>query len=211
MNSYTERMKKAILEYQKTAKAASDKIAEVEQLYKPEEAAKERERILAKLTTEQERVLACITEAASEGQRAAAAWGRLDGSKITPDAELLRAGTVKPAQFAEMVERYQDNGTMMQLLSDYAEKRNAETGGGFEAKWGFTRRPADITGQVFRPDEVQYFDTSRIPTVQGRQMDLEKSAKAAASIVKSMSDFTPGFGHGPGSEMIQTAIQNFGI
>ena len=130
------------------------------------------------------------------GKREAEAWGRLDGGKITEDAKLLDAGIVTPEQFKELATRYADNGTMTQLLADYAQKKNAESGG-FAAAWGYTGKGGKYV----------HYDTTNLQTVDSKQAALQKYATGAEGIIDQLSDFTPG-AHSP--EWLDLAINQFG-
>lgn len=203
MNKHVETMKNAVTNYRKTVKAAVAKMDENTRLYKPEEAKKANAAIMAQLDKDRETVKGLIAEAKAAGLKDADAWGKLDGSKITDDAKLLDAGMVNPDQFRGLVEKYKGNATMLQLLANYAEKKN-ETSGGFSAVWNWGGK-----GNAAR--NVQHFDTTGIPTVQKRKDTFSVYAAAASDLADRIGDLNKGkINHGPDSVFIQESLERFG-
>lgn len=126
MDQYIAKMKPEILEYLKAAKATAAKIEEGRKLYQPDAMEREEKRLrdeLADMRATTEKKLDAIRDQAYE---AAKEWGRLDGSKLTPDIELLKGDGVSPQQFNELVHKYHDNATMLDRLKRYGERMNAE-------------------------------------------------------------------------------------
>lgn len=203
MNKQIETMKNAVTNYHKTVKAAVAKMNENTRLYKPEEAKKANAAIMAQLDKDREAVKGLIAEAKEAGINAADTWGKLDGSKITDDAKLLDAGMVNPDQFRCLVAKYKDNATMLQLLSNYAEKKNADSGS-FSAVWNWGGK-----GNAAR--NVQHFDTTGIPTVQKRKDTISVYADAASDLADRIGDLQKGkIGTGPDSPFILDTLQRFG-
>ena len=124
MNTYIQRTKDAILDYLSKAQQADRKIAEGRKIYNEQSMEQEEKRLrdeLAKARKDTEaRIDSIIREASADG------WGRLDGSKLTADAQLLHGQGVTPDQFNQLVDRYKDNYTMLDALRKYGEARNAE-------------------------------------------------------------------------------------
>lgn len=203
MNKHVETMKNAVTNYRKTVRAAIAKMDENTRLYKPEEADKANAAIMAQLEKDRDTVKGLIAEARDAGQRDVDAWGKLDGAKITDDAKLLDAGAVNPDQFRGLVQKYQDNSTMLQLLANYAEKQNGESGG-FSAVWNYGGK-----GNVAR--QQRHFDTSGLPTVESKRAAFNNAAAAAMNMADSIGDLTPGkLGRGPENAFLDAQLESFG-
>lgn len=175
--------------YQKSVKAAHAKIQEAQKIYKPEEAKARIADLQKHLEQERQNAVSAIQEEQDKARQGVAKWGQLDGSKITDDAKLLEHGLVTPDQFSQLVERYQDNGTMCALLRNYAEKHNEE----LRAK----SKDAFPAGTL---------DVGKIPTQEDKTRAAEHDAKSALSIVGMIDG---GFLGGPDSAMVQAAIDHF--
>lgn len=124
MANYIERSKAVVIDYLAKAKQTQAKIEEGRKIYLPESMEQEEKRLrgeLAKARKAAEDQLDGIYREASESARS---WATLDGSKLTPDAELLKGEGVTPEQFDQLVERYQDNFTMLDALRKYGERKN---------------------------------------------------------------------------------------
>lgn len=203
MNKHIQSMKDAVTNYRQTVKEAVTQIEKNNQLYKPAEAEKANEKIFDKLHKERNAVIEKIKTAQEAGQRDVNSWGQLDGGKITDDAKLLDAGAVNPEQFKDLVKKYESNATMLQLLQNYAEKQN-EQSGGFAALWGYGEKSNAASAKRF-------FDTSILPTARGKRETLKQYADQAISIADNIGDFTPGrIGGGPDSPFLDAQIENFG-
>jgi hypothetical protein len=201
MNSHVQTMKNALGNYHKSVKAGLAKMEENNRLYRPEEAKKANATVLSRIEEEQNTAKRIIAEAREAGMREAGEWGKLDGSKITDDSKLLFAETVTPDQFRELVQKYQNNSTMLQLLSDYAEKKN-EASGGFSAAWNYD---GQSTGKR------QHFDTSGIPTADKKKHSFDLYAAQASNLVDRIGNLEKGkMGAGPESPFIMSEIENYG-
>lgn len=124
MNSYLQRTKDTILDYLGKAQRTEAKINEGRNIYLPDSMEQEEKRLrgeLMKARKETEAKLDSIYHEASAGARE---WGKLDGTKLTDDVYLLQGQGVTPEQFTELVERYQDNYTMLDALRKFGEARN---------------------------------------------------------------------------------------
>lgn len=93
------------------------------------------ERITGRVAAEKRQELegkraAAITAAQGEINRlhkehdaAVDAWNALDGSKLHPDAELLKLDLpMNRTQFQQLVNKHKDNSLMLQLLAAYADR-----------------------------------------------------------------------------------------
>ena len=193
MNKHLQTMKNALVSFEKDATAWAQKIEENNRLYKPEEAKEANAAILAKMEDSRRTVRQTIQEALEGGQHDAEAWGQLDPAKITDDAKLLDAGMVTPEQFKGLVQKYQGNATMQQLLAKYAEKNS-----GPAFNWGFTGKK----------DTRPYFDTTGIMTAEKKAAEFDRQAGNAFYIADRIGKTGQGFGSSP--ELLQRSIENFG-
>ena len=201
MNKHVESMRNALLNYQKTAKELYAKAEENSRIFKPAEAEKANEAIYARLKESRSAAMAAVNQARENGKAEAEAWGKIDGHKLTPDAELLSAGAVNPSQFKEMVQKYQDNSTMLQLLKNYASTKNGQDYSGFMAGWGYG-------GKGAAPSE--HYDTSGIPTVAQKTKQIDSYADSAADLLTRLGDNGHGFGTGADSPLVVNALEHFG-
>jgi len=203
MNKHIQTMKNALNNYQRSVKAGLEKMEENTRIYSPEEAEKQNAAIKARLEEDHKTVTARIREAKEAGQHDIDAWGKLDGSKITADAALLEAGAVNPEQFRTLVNKYQDNSTMLQLLANYAEKENGGVGG-FSAVWNYGGKGNDARSR-------QHFDTTGLPTVEAKQKAFNNAAASAFNLADQIGNLEKGkIGTGPDSPLIISALEQFG-
>lgn len=168
MNPYVQRMKTAIVGYSGKAKAAEAEIERAYSLYQREPAEREEQRIRDKLAKERRAAEAEIDAACNAALESVKTWGTLDGKKMTDDVKLLDVG-VTPQQFAALVDKYQDNYTMLNALQRYADKANADA-------------PRDAHGWP-----KTHYETGRIPTPESKTAEWEKVYKGAYSALESMS------------------------
>ena len=177
MNQYVQRMKTAISGYHGKAKDAAAEIERAYSLYQKEPAEREAQRIREKLAKERKAAENEINAACNAALEGVKAWGRLDGSRLTDDVKLFDVG-LTPEQFNGLVEKYQDNYTMLNALQRYADKANAEA-----AK--------DAHGIP----ETR-FTTSMIPTPEAMTTRWEKIHNGALSMLESLESgdaFTKSF------------------
>lgn len=193
MNKHLQTMKNALANFEKDATAWAKKIDENNRLYKPEEAKKANDAILAKMEDSRRAVKQIIQEALESGQHDAEAWGQLDPAKITDDAKLLDAGMVTPEQFKGLVQKYQGNATMQQLLAKYAEKNS-----GPMFNWGYDRKK----------DTRPYYDTHGIMTAEKKAAEFDRQAGNAFYIADRIGKQGRDLGYSP--EVLQRSIENFG-
>lgn len=116
-------MRKALVEFYNTQKRINAERADAMKKYAHEF----QEGVLNRLM--EESGAACdnarykIEKAKADALASIEAWARLDGSKLTDDARLLKYD-LPPAQFYELAKKYKNNGTMCFVLAQYAEKKN---------------------------------------------------------------------------------------
>ena len=193
MNKHLQTMKNALANFEKDATAWAKKIDENNRLYKPEEAKKANDAILAKMEDSRRAVRQIIQEALESGQHDAEAWGQIDPAKITDDAKLLDAGLVTPEQFKGLVQKYQGNATMQQLLAKFAEKNS-----GPAFNWGFDGKK----------DTRPYYDTHGIMTAKKKAAEFDRQAGNAFYIADRIGKQGRDLGYSP--ELLQRSIENFG-
>ncbi len=187
--SNRKRLHKALTDYRKAAQETAERIRNAEQIYQPDAAKGEIERLQAALAAERQKAQNVIQEELTSAEQAAAEWARLDGSEITDDAKLLEYDLITPEQFSALAEKYRDNGTMTQLLRNYAD--------------GYNARLRDAGKDPFPPGTI---DTAQLPTIESRQAELAHDAKSAAAIIGMIDG---GFLGGPDSAMVDAAISGF--
>lgn len=152
MNTYISRTKAIIENYLNKANKTAAKIAEGRNTYQPEAAEREEARLRGELAKARKEAEAKIQGIYEEAAAPARNWGKLDGAKLTADAELLKGEGVTPEQFTELVERYHDNYTMLDRLRKYGEAQNAAAAqkahekGDNSFKWGSPYKVSDIPG-----------------------------------------------------------------
>ena len=167
MNPYVQRMKTAIAGYYDKTSAAAAEIERAYSLYQREPAEREEQRIRDKLAKERAAAEAEIDAACNDALAGVKAWGTLDGKKMTDDVKLLDVG-VTPEQFADLVDKYQDNYTMLNALHRYADNAN---------------RAAVKDAHGF-PET--YYDTARIPTPEAKTARWEKVYNGARSMLSDL-------------------------
>ena len=203
MNKHVGTMKEVLNDYLKAVQKACEQMDANKKLYQPDSAEKENERVAAELHAARDKAIEKIKAAQESGHSDIEAWGRPDGSQITPDAELLKNNAVNPEAFRYLTEKYKNNSTMLQLLANYAEKRNQESGG-FNAVWGYGR--SDGPARKF-----EHFDTTGLPSAENMQKGIDKYAASALDLVDRISDYEQGkMVSGPNSPIIQASVENFG-
>jgi len=167
MNQYVAKMKTALAGYHEKAKAAAAEIERAYSLYQREPAEREEQRIRDKLAKERQTAEAEIDAACNAALADVKAWGTLDGARMTDDVKLLEVG-VTPQQFASLVDKYQDNYTMLNALHRYADNAN---------------RTAARDAHGF---PTTFYDTARIPTPEAKTAQWEKVYNGARSMLSSL-------------------------
>lgn len=185
MNEHLNTMKSALISYKKAVDDANANMARNKRYFQPDKLDEANQPILDKLEKARKQAEATIRKAQEDGRAKVRAWGKLDGDKITSDAKLLDYG-VTPEQFGELVTRYEGNGTMLTLLKNYADKKNADKGKG-----------------------GPYYDATMIPSVQDREHAYDTFASSALDLLSSLSAKDGPFA-GANSPMMQTAVERFG-
>lgn len=172
MNQYVQRMKTAIVNYHGKAKAAAAEIERAYSLYQQEPADREAQRIRDKLAKERQAAQGEIDAACNAALEGVKAWGTLDGAKMTDDVKLFDVG-LTPEQFNGLVDKYQDNYTMLNALIRYADKENREAA-----------RNAHGIPQT-------RFSTATIPTPEAKTARWESVYKGACSMLSDLESNDP--------------------
>ena len=166
MKTAIQRSKDAILDYLSKAQKAEAKIKEAHETMLPEYAQQEETYHRGKLAEARRETEAKIDAVIRERGRGAEDWGKLDGAKLTADVQLLQGQGVTPDQWRDLVERYQDNYTMLDQLRKYGEARNAEASEKGHAEGNHLATPA--------------YDVTRIPGPDAKVQEWEQMRRQAA-------------------------------
>lgn len=199
MNQHIETMKGALYTYKKQREAAEERVSYITETYGKEAGAKEKE--LQDKKTAQARAAAesAIRSAGAEGLRAAEAWGRMDGSKLTDDIKLLDAGLVDEAEFDRLKQKHSGNATMLAALRRYGDKQNAAA-----------REELAKSGDAMKAALTEPFNTRDIPTAEGKQEAWKKTQAQALDMLDAMDgtgkyqdDWTRTFGRAALPEQLE--------
>lgn len=172
MNQNAENIKKALKAYKEKRDAADARIQQIRENYGEEAAQREADRQNKSLKAARAEVESTIRAATGEGRRAAEAWGRMDGSKLTDDIKLLDAGLVDVATFNELKGRYKDNATMLSALRKYADKQNAAAA-----------KEASEKGDL---PLAEPYETRDIPTAEGKAKSWDNAQRGAFDMLDAM-------------------------
>ena len=186
--SYRETMKNAVRAYRAEAVKALEQITEVKNLYKENHAADTVEAIKAQLDKKKQEAMAKIEDARRQAVDSIKEWGKLDGKQITADAELLKY-ELTPADFDNLVERYQGNATMSRLLMAYGDKANKNA----------MTQDGDIRN---------VFNLANIDTPERRTHEAETMSRTAVGILDAL-DVERGYMRGVDSPMVGAMVDNF--
>jgi hypothetical protein len=166
MKTAIQRSKDAILDYLGKAQKVEKEIAEGRQIYLPDSMEKEEKRLRGELAKARQETEAKIDAIIRDRSRGAEDWGKLDGAKLTADVQLLQGQGVTPDQWRDLVERYQDNYTMLDQLRKYGEARNAEAS-----------EKGHAEGEHFK---APVYDVTRIPGPDAKVQEWEQIRRQAA-------------------------------
>lgn len=125
MNTYLSQMRDALSSYFTSAQALMVQKDKNTETYQPEVAEEQNRGIDAKMSQLYADTWRKLQDAQAAGIAQAEKWGDLDGAKITDDIKLLGGHfELKKAQVEALVEKYRDNGTMMEAIGKYAREHN---------------------------------------------------------------------------------------
>lgn len=125
MNTYLSQMRDALSSYFTSAQALMAQKDKNTETYQPEVAEEQNRGIDAKMSQLYADTWRKLQDAQAAGIAQAEKWGDLDGAKITDDIKLLGGHfELKKAQVEALMEKYRDNGTMMEAIGKYAREHN---------------------------------------------------------------------------------------
>lgn len=125
MNTYLSQMRDALSSYFTSAQALMAQKDKNTETYQPEVAEEQNRGIDAKMSQLYADTWRKLQDAQAAGIAQAEKWGDLDGAKITDDIKLLGGHfELKKTQVEALVEKYRDNGTMMEAIGKYAREHN---------------------------------------------------------------------------------------
>lgn len=125
MNTYLSQMRDALSSYFTSAQALMAQKDKNTETYQPEVAEEQNRGIDAKMSQLYADTWRKLQDAQAAGIAQSEKWGDLDGAKITDDIKLLGGHfELKKAQVEALVEKYRDNGTMMEAIGKYAREHN---------------------------------------------------------------------------------------
>lgn len=122
MNKYVNAMKNTITNFSAAMKKVADQKIKNSNMYRDDIAADEN----AKMDTQAQQLFENareeITATQKEAVAQAEAWGELNGGDIDPDINLLKGGfTLDGKDLDRLIEKHQNNGTMIKAIADYAQ------------------------------------------------------------------------------------------
>ena len=117
------KMRNALKTFLEASADAAKEIKRNNEIYQHDAALEANRIVAARRNTAKDAARAEIEAAAVAGKEKATKWACLNGSRITEDAKLLQF-SMTPEQFKELVERHRGNGTMVELLRQYAAEQN---------------------------------------------------------------------------------------
>lgn len=184
MNGYISKTKDVILDYLTKAQHTQQKIEEGKRIYQPDSMEREEKRLRGELMKARKEAEAKIDSIYHEASEEAREWGTLDGKKITLDAEIIKYDGVTPSEFDVLVDRYQDNYTMLNILKKYGDAQNKKAA-----------KEAREKGDLF----VEPYNTRDIPGSDAKMKEWDDMRKRAdyflnvADGTGFSSDFEKGF------------------
>lgn len=127
MNVYLNEMRNALSSYYTGAQALMAQKEKNAETYQAEVAEEQNRGIDSKLSQLYADTWKKLQAAQAAGIAQAEKWGELDGAKITDDIKLLGGHfELKKPQVEALVERYRNNGTMMEAIAKYAREHGMD-------------------------------------------------------------------------------------
>ena len=190
MNRYLQEMKNALSGFYNKAKEYERNVEQARQRYQPDIAAEEIKKFDSSLEADKRAAINTITDAKDQGIQAAQRWAALDGSNIDDGDMKLLKFDLSPDQFAALVDKHRNNGTMCFILKQYAEKHSKQ-----EQK----------DGEFLAWDSLSSVD---VPTVEEKIKAYNQFAESAIATVNNMTGY--GWGKGVSNPVIESSVKNFG-
>lgn len=187
MNDNLRKMRAALSNYHKAVKAADQQIKQINDELKPEIAKERVTQIRANLAATRSAAIDQITAAAKKGRSDAEAWGTLNPSDLTDDVKLLQSGIrISQKEYDALCQKYQNNGSMSRVLSEYADQRNRENTKGLE---GFMYK-------------------TQLATVESKSQRWDRLQQSAEHIMRNIDG--TGFGSGADNPLVAESVDYFG-
>lgn len=190
MNRYLQEMKNALSGFYNKAKEYERNVEQARQRYQPDIAAEEIKKFDSSLEADKRAAINTITDAKDQGIQAAQRWAALDGSDIDDGDMKLLKFDLSPDQFAALVDKHRNNGTMCFILKQYAEKHS---------------RQEQKDDEFLAWDSLSSVD---IPTVEEKIKAYNRFAESAIATVNNMTGY--GWGKGVSNPVIEGSVKNFG-
>lgn len=190
MNRYLQEMKNALSGFYNKAKEYERNVEQARQRYQPDIAAEEIKKFDSSLEADKRAAINTITDAKDQGIQAAQRWAALDGSNIDDGDMKLLKFDLSPDQFAALVDKHRNNGTMCFILKQYAEKHS---------------RQEQKDDEFLAWDSLSSVD---IPTVEEKIKAYNRFAESAIATVNNMTGY--GWGKGVSNPVIEGSVKNFG-
>lgn len=182
--AYQDLLKKSVSTYAAAAAQAEKERKEASRL-KDEYAEDAIKAINRRLTEKLDAARNEIAAAQAQAVHDVEEWGRIDGTHLPKDAELLKFD-IEPGDFDTLVKRHKDNATMQKLLFKYGQQKN-------DAQSKAGERPTyDLTG---------------ISSAQGRAHEVQQQAQHALSVIDMLSG--SGYMKGIDSPMARASYKQF--
>ena len=189
MNRHLAAMKTIIDGFWGVAKSNEEKKERARAQFREDIAAEQVKQLENDTQTRAQLAKDAITEELHEALAEVERWGELDGAKINDNDMKLLKLDLSPEQFARIVERNKNNGTMSFVLKQWAEKHARAEKKDDEA--GF------FTGFLSVP----------IPSPDEKAAAYNAFANNALTLIENIEGV--GFGRGVNSTLIETMIQQF--
>ena len=187
MNDNLKKMRAALSNYHKAVKVADQQIRKINDEIKPELAKEMVSQIRANLTAARSSAIDQITAAAKKGRAEAEDWGTLNPSDLTDDVKLLQSGIrISQKEYDDLCQKYQNNGSMSRVLSEYADQRNRENTDG-------------LSGVMYK---------TQLATVESKSQRWDKLQRSAEMIMGNIDG--SGFGKGVDNPIVSESVDKFG-
>lgn len=187
MNENLRRMRAALSNYHRAVKSANQQVKKISDEMKPEYADPQLKQINENLVSARSAALDQIHAAAKSGRSEAERWGILNPADFTDDIKLLQSGIrITQKEYDSLCQKYQNNGSMSRVLSEYADQRNRENKNG-------------IDGIMLKPF---------LSTVEKRSERWDRLEHSAETIIASIDG--RGFGMGAENPLVVDSVEHFG-
>ena len=190
MNRHLAAMKTIIDGFWGVAKSNEEKKERVRAQFREDIAAEQVKQLENDTQTRAQLAKDAINEELHEALAEVERWGELDGAKINDNDMKLLKLDLSPEQFAQIVERNRNNGTMCFILKQYAEKHaRAEK----------------------KDDEIPMWNnlaSVEVPTVDEKIKAYNIFAENAIGIIQNITGY--GWGRGVDGFGVESSVKGFG-